>query len=305
MKKTKADFKKAGTSNGKKIVIKIVTISFSVLALVITFVYLSNIDRAARDTVDIARIIKAVPAYAAILKEDLESYSITKREFDKDSMILFDDVEDYINEKYAAYYLRESTPLYVDQLIDKRPPRNGWLYELSEGYEVITIPYNYMEAGGDILLPGDTIRVRAAYEVDAAPIAPEDEYENPNQYTYQTATKIKRIDTVFKSVVVTDMLNSSGHSVYEVYIEVMRLDEKQRQEVMKSNDFISSIKPKSLILACSPEDIDRYFSYKTSVNSGSFLITLLSRTDNRIDIDFFAPLETEVRSWIDKRSSGI
>ena len=46
--------------------------------------------------------------------------------------------------------------------------KNEWLYELGEEQEVVTIPYNYLECGGDVLLPG-TVSVYG-YAMKATPL---------------------------------------------------------------------------------------------------------------------------------------
>jgi len=299
MKKTKAEFKKAGTSNGKKIVLKLVTVGLSVLALAAALIYLQNANNAALDTVSIARLKKDLPAGAAISIDDVERYALIKAEHDQDNMILYEDAEEVseiLLDKYTSYYLRGGTPLYKDQLTEKRLPRDMILETLAEGYELTTVPYDYMEAGGNILLPGDMIRMRVSYEVETIP---QNEYDYDSGSYYQWTKKVIRTDTVFDSIAVVDMLNSNGYSIYNIYLEVMRLSEKERQEILKSKDFLSSVKPKALELALTPEEVELFNSYKVSAGNGSFLITILGRGGNEIDFNAFTTIETEVRSWLD------
>jgi hypothetical protein len=296
MIKIKADFKKTKTTDGKKLVLKIIAVVISILVLALTFLYLNNADRAARDTVRIVRVRRALPAYSVITRDDVEGYDLIRAEYDRNSMILFEDVEDVVYEKYAAYYIRESTILYIDQLTDTRPLRNEWLYTLMEDEEVFTIPYNYMEAGGNILLPGDTVRVRVHFEEREESARDAFDFST----SYQTTNRIIRTDIVFDSIVVKDMLNSNGQSIYEIYREVMRLNDSQRREVMQSSQFQSSIRPRSLVLAGMPEDITRYAAYRGSMSGGNFLITLLSRPDGAAGFDSLPTLETEVRTWIER-----
>ena len=183
MIKTKADFKKTGASNGKKIAMKIISVALSVLALVATYFYLRGANNAAVDTVSIVRIKKDIPAGTAISMGDLERYAIIRKEYNAGSMILYENaenVEELISGKLAAYHLRRETPLYQDQMTEKRLPRDIILETLPEGYELTTVPYDYMEAGGNVLLPGDLICMRVSYEVEAIP-----QDENGNDYSYK------------------------------------------------------------------------------------------------------------------------
>ena len=299
MKKTKAEFKKAGAANGKKIVLKIITVGLSVLALAAALIYLQNANNAALDTVSIVRLKKDLPAGTAISIDDVERYALIKAEHDQDGMILYEDageVSEALLDKFTSYYLRGGTPLYKDQLTEKRLPRDIILETLAEGYELTTVPYDYMEAGGNILLPGDMIRMRVSYEVEAIP---QDDYDYDSGSYYQWTKKIIRTDTVFDSIAVVDMLNSNGYSIYNIYLEVMRLSERERQDILRSKDFLSSVRPVALELALMPDDVERYNSYKVSAGKGSFLITLLGRGGNDIDFNAFSTIESEVRSWLD------
>jgi hypothetical protein len=151
-----------------------------------------------------------------------------------------------------------------------------------------------MEAGGDILLPGDQIRIRVITEANDA----RDDYYDTNPNYFSSGKKTMRTDILFNSIMVTDMLNSSAHSIFEVYNEVMHLNEAQRQEVMKSSQFISSIKPKALVLAGTSEQVDAYARYKATAGTNSFLITILKRGTDEVILDQLPTLESEVSTWL-------
>ena len=110
---------------------------------------------------------------------------------------------------------------------------------------------------------------------------------------------IVRTEAIFDSIIVMDMLNANSHSIYEVYKEVMKLSAEKREEVMKSEEFMNSIKPRALLLAGSKEQINSYAKYK-SADANSFLITILSRANREVVIDELPTIENEVQSWIEK-----
>lgn len=301
MRSGKENFKKmSATGDGKRIAIKIITLMLSILIVFITFITLGNADRAAQDTVDVVRVRNAIPEYTLIDRSDVERYALVRKEYNTTDMILYENVEDEVIGKLSANYIRHNTVLYKDQLTEERPLRNEWIYTLTPDEEVVTIPYKSSEAGGEILLPGDLIRIRVTYEVEQEVPAQNNYNYNPNDYYVSSAgRKTIRTDILFDSIVVKDMLNSNGRSVYEVYKEVMRYPDKERETAMKNKDFLSSIKPTALLLAGTKQDMERYATYKASVGSGNFLITILSRVGNSIDLDSLPIIETEVRSWID------
>ena len=274
---------------------KIAAITFSIFVIVVSFMVLNNVNKAAKDTASVLRVKKeeGIPARSVIIEDDIEEYDIIQKEFSED-MIRAEDKAKIIN-KYTKYYLRKDGVLFKDQFLDEKPLKNEWLYELDPEYEVITIPYNYLEAGGDILTPGDRVRIRVSYEVEGGGAVP----GNPNAMTFSTVNKTMRTEVLFDSIVVKDMLNANSHSIYEVYKEVMKLPENKKQEVMKSEDFLKNIKPKALVLEGTREQINNYSKYK-SLEGKSLLITILQRQEGNIILDQLPTLEKEVESWIEK-----
>ena len=281
---------------------KVLSILFSVAVIILSYNYLNSVNEAAKDTVDVIRV-KApdgLPAYVPITDEHVEIYSLIRREY-HDGMLLAEQKDEVIG-KMARYYLRRNSVLYRDQLTDERPRRNDWLYELEEDHEVITLPYDYLEAGGAILMPGDRIRLRVSYEAEEETTVPggyetDDESFNPNIIVTQRRGKTIKTEVLFDEIVVLDMLNGDSHSIYEVYKEVLKLDERKRQEVMNSDAFRRSIVPRALLLSGTRDQVDRYARFK-SLGPTAFLITILSRDGADVILDQLPTLENEVRSWL-------
>jgi hypothetical protein len=170
---------------------------------------------------------------------------------------------------------------------------------LEEEQELLTLPYNYLAAGGDILTPGDRIRIRVTYDVETPSSA---STGNPNAIFQSSKGTTTKTDILFDSIVVKDMLNANSHSIYEVYKEVLKLSEDKRQEVMKSEDFLKSIQPRALLLEGSKEQINTYARY-TNLEHSSILITILSRQNSEIIVDQLPTLQKEVESWLEKQNS--
>ncbi|MDR1687848.1 MAG: flagellar biosynthesis protein FlgA [Clostridiales bacterium] len=296
MAKNVSEVKKTSSGSGK-LIKKVASVLLSVLIIAFSFIYLNNVDKSARDTVSVVRIKSTdLPAYTAISENDIEKYDIIKKEFDgaDGGMILFDEVSN-IYGLLTAYYIRGGTFLYKNQLIEEKPQRNEWLYELPDDYEVVTIPYDYMEAGGDILLPGDTIKIRVTYELEETA---DEEFVYADESTFSTEGKLMKTEVIFDSIIVTDMINSKAQSIYEIYNEVTKLSEATRQEVMKSAEFIASIKPKALVLSGTPDQMDMYAKFKATVGTGNFLITILTRSNSYVILDQLPTLESEVQTWL-------
>lgn len=276
---------------------KIIALLFSIAVIVVSFMVINNANVAATDTINVIRIHASggLPAYSVITKDHLETYSLIKKEYTSD-MVLAADADTVLN-KVTRYYLRDNSVLYKDQVVDEKPLKNEWLYELDEDYEVLTIPYNHLEAGGAVLLPGDAVRIRVSYEAEETTTVPMNDAINPNISVVERRGKSIKTEVLFDNIIVKDMLNAKSHSIYEIYKEVMKLGEDTRQEVMKSPEFMQSIVPRALLLAGTREQANNYAKYK-SMDPQAFLITILSRANNDdIVLDELPTLEGEIESW--------
>lgn len=278
-------------SPNKKLFKKIMALLFSIAIIVVSFIVLNNANEAAKDTVEILKVNQSggIPAYVVLTDKQIKKYSIIRKEY-TDDMILAEDLSSITNQ-YTKYYLRDGSILYKDQLMEEKPQQNEWLYELGEEHEVLTLPYNFLEAGGDILMPGDKVRIRVSFEDEIS-----DSSGNPNAGYGSTKTEMKT-EVLFDSIEVRDMLNSSSHSIYEVYKEVLKLSEDKRQEVMKSDDFLKSIQPRSLLLEGTREQIDKFAKYN-GYEGKKYLITILTRKNSQVILDQLPTLQREVESWI-------
>ncbi len=283
----------------KNLVKKIIAVVISVLVIIISYITVNNVAADTRNTIAVVRVKNpnGLEMRTLINENDVEVYNIIKTEY-KTEMVLAEQIDDVIG-MYTNYYLRRDSVIYKDQLGEERPITNEWLYELSADEEVVTIQYNYLKCGGDILMPGDRVRIRATYEIDELDGNTTGYYgANDNIIEYNHNNDRKRTEIIFDSIEIKDMLNENSHSIYEIYKEVLRLDEGRRAEVMKSNDFIKSILPRALVLAGSKEEINQYAKY-SNVKDGELLITILSRETSNPIIDQLPRLQSEVESWID------
>ncbi|WP_051569330.1 hypothetical protein [Alkaliphilus transvaalensis] len=267
---------------------KIATLLISITVIIISFIVLTNADKAAKDTVSVIRIkaSEGLPAYSMITEDNIEKYSIIRKEYNKD-MILAEDIEDALN-KYNQYFLRDKSIIHKDQITDVRPKINEWLYELDDEYEILILPFNNVELGGSILKPGDQVRIRVSYESDEEDTDTANDFDdfNPNLGNQSNNKRNIKTDMLFESIEIIDMLNANNYSIYEMYKDILNLSEDERHEIMQSEDFIKNTQPRALVLKGSREQIDTYASYITHTNN-TFLITILSRRTSGVLIDQF------------------
>lgn len=273
---------------------RIAAVLFSLAVIIVSYMVMTNASKEAKDVVAVLRVKPSggVPAYAPLTDGSIEKYNLIKSEYTED-MVLAEDLEG-VKGKLTKYYLRKNSVLYKDQLVDEKPLKNEWLYQVNEKNEVLTLPYNFLEVGGDILVPGDRVRIRVSYEKEAAGTG------NPN-LSFSSQSTTTKTEILFDSIVVKDMLNANSHSIYEVYKEVQKLSEDKKQEVMKSKDFLANIQPRALVLEGTSAQVNNYARYK-GLDGKSFLITILSRKNSDVILDQLPTLEKEVESWIEEKN---
>ncbi|HOQ01275.1 MAG TPA: flagellar biosynthesis protein FlgA [Acetivibrio clariflavus] len=272
---------------------KIAAILVSVLVVIASFSYLNSVNSDAKEVVEIAVVkpSEGIPEKELLTESLIKKGKILKTDF-KEGMVTYDKVNEVLN-KYAAYFLRHDTPIYYDQLSDSVPVKHEWLYELPKESEVLTIPYDYDKCGGEILAPGDYVRVRVTYEdTDNSPSEATD--MNPYFNTSSLNKKKYVTEVLFDRILVKDMLNSKGQSISEILKEVSRLGEEERKAVMESKEFLQNIQAKSLVFEATPEQVDKY----TKSNShGTFTFTILSRMDNTNFVEQLSAADKEVKEW--------
>ncbi len=291
-----------GIKPGNKLYKKVLAVGISIMVVMASFIFLNDVNREAKNTVDIIRV-KApdgIPAGSLISGKDIESYSIIQREFTSDMIRYSEDNIREVVDKYSLYTLRKKSILYMDQLTSDKPLKNAWIYSFSDPQnEILTLPYNYMECGGDILMPGDRVRVRVLEEKEV-PQGDGISGSVPNYGGFQSsARKEVEAQVLFESIIIKDLLNSRGHSIYEVYKEALKLTADKREAVMQSDQFLNNIQPKSLVLEATSRQAEEYAKFKEG-GIQSFTFTILQRDKDVNILDQLSTIEKEVQSWAGK-----
>ena len=283
----------------KNLIRKIAAAMISVAVFLAAYMIINNANTAARDTVSVLRVKMAggIPEKGVFTRENIVVSDVVRREH-TDDMVDAGDIDGIIN-NFAARPLRDGAIIHQDEVVEEIPKKNEWLYQMPDDKELLTIPYNHMEAGGDILTPGDRIMVRVIY-VDEAQ-AGNGYYEDEQYSPFAGKDKVTRIEILFDSIEVKDMLNSRSNSIYEVYREVLRLPENQRQIVLKSSEFIKSIVPRALILSATTGQVENYIQYLNASGKKSLLVTILARDEYMIILDQLPTLEKEIESWLERQ----
>jgi hypothetical protein len=198
----------------------------------------------------------------------------------KDGMVDWKEREQYVG-KYVAHFVRAETPLYSDMFTEEQALRTAYLYSLETDEELLTFPYDISTAGGKLVTPGDRLRIRGSYESeDGSTDVSNVEVDDDGKTIDSGAEKMNGVvaDIIFDVVDVKDLLNSANESIVDIISDANKLPQKDREVLMTSEDFITSITPKAILMVVKTKDIDKYVAFQAK-ESPTYTITLLTRNE--------------------------
>ena len=128
---------------------------------------------------------------------------------------------------------------------------------------------------GDIVVPGDRLNIRITYSRTKYDMMSLDEYLQVDgkgaDAEYEDVTEL-----LFSEVTVLDMLNKSGESIFDKYYNLISLPESKRKAAYEDKSFKEGIEPKSVLIAVTAEEAERYSYLNKNIKSS--IVTLLPRT---------------------------
>lgn len=250
-----------------------------------------------KQTVDVVKLSSAVPQDGRVTEENMVKESMLKTEYEKQgvyemadgskkrAIILWEDRQKVVN-AYASYYIRQGTPLYWDGLSKETPKAYSYLYKMDG--ELLKIDLD-AEEFGKMLVPGDKINVRATYSESEYTLPSEKDFMLQQQMGIQPETTVDKNVKLFNNVVVLDILNSKGESIFDIYYRLLALPKGRQQEAIATPEFQEQVQPSEILLNVTPEEADRYMSI---TNKGpKYLMTLLPRTSGNLITEALNELE--------------
>jgi len=270
------------------------------IALIIFVCVLTAISSAEnRKTVSVLRLKESVSANSMITENMIEEYEMYYKEFEqygvvsfsdgskKKSVVTWEDRDMIVNQRYSAYYLRGGTVLFWDSTIKEQTKKNSYLYSMDG--ELLNIQMDTTDFG-DMVVPGDTLNIRARYTKVNYDLPSEEQYKLSSRNSNSTAVQETVTEMLFSEVTVLDMLNSSGNSIFDIYYDYISKSKAQQNALLNDEDFLKSVTPKTILLEVTAEEADRFLEMEA--NSPTYLMTLLSRTGSNSIIDSLAEIQS-------------
>ena len=253
-----------------------------------------------KKVVSVVRLKDNVSANSMITEDMIEEYDMYYKEFEqygvvnfsdgtkKKSVVTWEDRDSIVGNRYAAYYLRGGTVLFWDQTVREQTKKNSYLYSMDG--ELLNIKMN-TEDFGDMVVPGDTLNIRARYQKVNYDLPTEEQYKLTTEEggTVQSVTT-PVTEMLFSEVTVLDMLNSEGNSIFDIYYDYISKSKEEQAALLADSEFLTSVEPDTILLEVTAEEADRFMEIEA--NDAEYLMTLLPRTGSSSIIDSLAEIQS-------------
>lgn len=254
-----------------------------------------------KKTITVVRVKPDAPisANALITEDKIEAYDMYYKEFqqygtmkltdgsDMSTIVRWADKDLLLGQRYAAYYLRGGTVLFWDSTLKDQTRKNSYLYNMSG--ELLNIHMNTKNDFGDMVVPGDTLNVRATFDGTVYNLPSELEYMFNDSIDAEGVT-LSKTDMLFSEVTILDMLNGSGNSIFDIYYEYISMTKAEQQAMLEDEGFLQSVTPASILLEVTAEEVERYMALEEA--GASYQMTLLPRTSSSSITDSLSDIQT-------------
>lgn len=277
------------------------------LAVVVFICILTAISTAeAKKTITVVRIKDSAPLSAnAMITEDMvEPYDMYYKEFNNYGTVSFNDGTKrstivrwadrdlVVGVRYAAYYMRQGSVLFWDSTLKDQTRKNSYLYTMDG--ELLNISMNTVESFGDMVVPGDTLNIRASYTKTNYDLPSEEKYKLDNSQSEGTdPVETEVIEPLFSEVQILDMLNSDGKSIFDIYYDYISMSKQEQADALKDETFLQSVEPSSILLECTAEEVEHFMKMQKA--SATYQMTLLPRKSSSAIIDSLSDIQEALR----------
>ena len=237
----------------------------------------------AEETVTVAMLAHPMYRNQVFTADDLMPYEMLKGEFDKYSIknnngtvtqrLVTWDNKDAVIGYFAAYPLMKETLLEYRSLVKERTDNTDSVLYNFPGKEIVQLNVSAQDltAFKALIQPGDKINIDAIYsEKDKLEVA------DGSGGTTVEEVDVYKSEPLFQNILIADMINSNGESVLDMFANYNNLTTFQQAELDNSADWQSKTEPKSLLVALSPDEKERYNKF-LSKNNVTFKVSLPQR----------------------------
>ncbi len=270
-------------------------VALGVILLIIIVTMISTAEN--KKTISVVRIKEGngVSANALITEEMVEPYDMYYKEYKaygtmkfkdgttRSKIITWDNKDLVLGKRYSAYYQREGTVLFWDSTTKEQTQKNSYLYSMAG--ELLNIQMTTVDDFGDMVVPGDTLNIRAVYTNTTYDLPSEEAYQLAIDAGLDGVNAVEETvnEMLFSEVSILDMLNGEGNSIFDLYYYYISLGAQEQEALLKDDAFLESVTPASILLEVTSEQVEKYMTVQAK--DAKYQITLLPRESSSSIVD--------------------
>lgn len=256
-----------------------------VLVTVGLILWVYSMGRQAEQTVRVCMLSQDVYKNEVITDDMLQPYDMIKAEYQKYAIvdnggtkerrvILWSEKDKIIN-SFAAYPLQQGTYAEYRSFIKSRVDNSDNVLYSFPGKEIIPLEIGSQDLSAfkTFLQPGDTLNLEAIFS-DEQTVSAADGYGG----TTTEKQSVFKTETVFKDIMMADLLNSDGQSILDIYSKYNNATVYEQAQLDNSDSFKKSTEPKTLLVALTPAEKERYYYY-LSKSDVTFRVSMPQRSN--------------------------
>lgn len=266
-----------------------------------------------QELIEVIRLKRSLVAGEVIQEEDINAYSMFKEDYDKLGTIEVDDKDrqviipwsqrgDVIG-MYMSNYVRSGGYLTTQDITSEVAVRNPWIQAMKEDEEIYTMDFSAGTINTRLIFPGTRLRVRlvCAVPVEAvddirAAIA-KSESSNLDLIVHPSTvatsgeiigntsdvgdSSLQVAEIVINNIIITDMTNSTGESIYDLYCALLKLPVNDRISYLRTelgdndaaNEWAKRTTPATITFILDKDSASRLAEFEQS--GGSLKYTIL------------------------------
>lgn len=250
---------------------------------VVAMAWVGFTGRKAEETVSVVMIKEPMYKNEVLTEDNMMEYKMIRAEYDKyaikrsdgtvtQRLILWKDKDKAIN-TFAAYPLQKESLLEARSLIVSRVDNTDSVLYAFPSKEIVELEVGGSELNSfkTFLQPGDRVNVDAIFSERI-------QREKSDGYggTVMEDVEVSKTEPVFTSIMIADIINGQGQSVLDIYQKYNNATVQEQAALDASDEFRQQTEPKTLLVALTPDEKDRYYQF-LSKNNNKFRISLPQR----------------------------
>lgn len=256
----------------------------AVTILLILWVY--SMGRKAEQTISVVMYAEPIYKNEVITESMIKEYKMLSGEFEKYAtknqdtgekkrrIVLWEERDKMIN-SFAAYSLQQDTVAMIKDIVKSRTDNSDTVLYSFPGKVIVPLEVGDKELKSfkTFLEPGDRINITAVFRIT-------EKVQTDNGFGGTELEEVETFkeETLFKDIMVADLLNQHGDSILDIYASYKEKTVYQQASMDASEAFQQSVTPSSLLVALTPEEETLYYNY-IAKEDVEFKVSLPQRTE--------------------------